>query len=31
MRFDGEGRITFFDNDERTSYDRSNRLTLRIE
>lgn len=31
MRFDNDGRLTFFGHDERTSYDRSNRLTVRIE
>lgn len=29
MRFDGDGRLTFFGHDERTSYDRADRLTVR--
>ena len=31
MGFDGDGRITHFSYDQRSSYDRSRRLTLRIE
>lgn len=31
MRFDDDGRITHFSYDERSSYDRDGRLTLRIE
>lgn len=31
MRFDSDGKLTRFDHDERTSYDRSDRLTVRFE